>query len=150
MRIVPRHVFLAVKLDGEMNTLFRKCTFASAGVVPNIHRFLLPPGSQDDDETATGFATTTPQPSLFGQPATTFGVQTSPSIFGTSGGQTFNMNELQSALPSEVQSQLAALKYVGQSFRHEKTKKKKAGFMGGVLNTQVTSIKFDDENSNDS
>ena len=31
----------------------------------------------------------------------------------------------------------------GKSFRHEKTKKKRGSYRGGIIDTQVYSIKFD-------
>ena len=33
----------------------------------------------------------------------------------------------------------------GKSFRHEKTKKKRGSYRGGIIDTQVYSIKFDSE-----
>lgn len=41
-RIVPRNIQNAVKKDGELNELLRNVTFASGGVLPNIHPALLP------------------------------------------------------------------------------------------------------------
>lgn len=32
----------------------------------------------------------------------------------------------------------------GKSFRHEKTKKKRGSYKGGIINTSVNSIKFED------
>jgi len=41
-RITPRHVQLAVRNDEELNKLLGNVTIAAGGVVPNIHRVLLP------------------------------------------------------------------------------------------------------------
>jgi len=42
VRIVPRHVMLAVRNDEELNKLLADVTIANAGVIPNIHSVLLP------------------------------------------------------------------------------------------------------------
>lgn len=42
VRIVPRHVMLAVRNDEELNKLLADVTIANAGVIPNIHSLLLP------------------------------------------------------------------------------------------------------------
>jgi hypothetical protein len=42
IRIVPRHILLAVRNDEELDRFMRKCIIASGGVVPNIHMALLP------------------------------------------------------------------------------------------------------------
>lgn len=41
-RIKPRHITLAIRFDDELDALFSKVTFASGGVIPNIHPVLLP------------------------------------------------------------------------------------------------------------
>ena len=42
VRIVPRHIQLAVRNDEELNKLLGGVTIASGGVLPNIHAVLLP------------------------------------------------------------------------------------------------------------
>ena len=42
MRIIPRHIQLAVRNDEELNKLLGGVTIASGGVLPNIHAVLLP------------------------------------------------------------------------------------------------------------
>ncbi|KAI9185530.1 hypothetical protein LWI28_008173 [Acer negundo] len=41
-RIVPRHIQLAVRNDEELSKLLGTVTIANGGVMPNIHRTLLP------------------------------------------------------------------------------------------------------------
>ena len=41
-RIKPRHLLLAVRNDTEIDTLFKHTTIAGGGVIPNIHRALIP------------------------------------------------------------------------------------------------------------
>ncbi|KAH6814000.1 Histone superfamily protein [Perilla frutescens var. frutescens] len=41
-RIVPRHIQLAVRNDEELGKLLGSVTIANGGVLPNIHRTLLP------------------------------------------------------------------------------------------------------------
>ena len=55
-RIIPRHVMLGIKNDSELNKLLGKNSdFAESGVVPNIHKSILPGGKKgkgkgmDDD-----------------------------------------------------------------------------------------------------
>ena len=42
LRIVPRHILLAVKNDDELSQLLGTVTIAQGGVLPNIHSSLLP------------------------------------------------------------------------------------------------------------
>jgi len=46
VRIVPRHIQLAVRNDEELNKLLSNVSIASGGVIPNIHSVLLPPMSK--------------------------------------------------------------------------------------------------------
>ncbi|NWT53935.1 H2AX protein, partial [Erythrocercus mccallii] len=41
-RILPRHIQLAVSNDDELNKFFACVTIPQAGVMPNIHSYLLP------------------------------------------------------------------------------------------------------------
>ena len=42
MRIIPRHIQLAVRNDDELNSFFGNAIIASGGVLPNINAALLP------------------------------------------------------------------------------------------------------------
>ena len=42
MRIIPRHLQLAIRNDEELNVLLAGVTIAQGGVLPNIHSVLLP------------------------------------------------------------------------------------------------------------
>ena len=42
MRVIPRHIQLAVINDDQFHPLFRNAIFASGEVLPNIHSVLLP------------------------------------------------------------------------------------------------------------
>ena len=42
MRIVPRHIQLAIRNDEELSKLLGMVTIAAGGVLPNIHSVLLP------------------------------------------------------------------------------------------------------------
>ncbi|XP_015787672.1 histone H2A, sperm [Tetranychus urticae] len=42
LRIIPRHVQLAIRNDEELNRLLAGVTIAQGGVIPNIHAVLLP------------------------------------------------------------------------------------------------------------
>ncbi len=46
VRIVPRHIQLAVRNDEELNKLLQDVTIASGGVIPNIHSVLVPKKSK--------------------------------------------------------------------------------------------------------
>lgn len=46
-RIIPRHILLAVKQDGELDVLCRNVTIPEGGVLPNIHKVLLPKLTQE-------------------------------------------------------------------------------------------------------
>ena len=41
-RIVPRHIQLAIRNDEELNKLLSQVVIAYGGVIPNIHKILLP------------------------------------------------------------------------------------------------------------
>ena len=56
VRIIPRHIQLAVRNDEELNKLFGGVTIAQGGVLPNIHSVLIPKSSSKKEATA---ATTT-------------------------------------------------------------------------------------------
>ena len=51
-RVTPRHLQLAVRNDEELNKLLASVTFASGGVLPNIHGVLLPKTSGKKDAKA--------------------------------------------------------------------------------------------------
>src|SRR5688572_3710840 len=50
VRIVPRHVMLAVRNDEELNKLLADVTIANSGVIPNIHTVLLPSQKGEKEE----------------------------------------------------------------------------------------------------
>lgn len=56
VRIVPRHVQLAVRNDEELNKLLGNVTIAAGGVLPNIHAVLLPKGKGTGGKKASSSA----------------------------------------------------------------------------------------------
>jgi len=46
IRIIPRHIQLAVRNDEELNKLLQDVTIANGGVIPNIHSVLIPKKSK--------------------------------------------------------------------------------------------------------
>lgn len=46
MRIIPRHIQLAVQTDGELSLLLKDVTLAQGGAMPYIHPVLLPKNSR--------------------------------------------------------------------------------------------------------
>ena len=46
VRIIPRHIQLAIRNDEELNKLLSSVTIKQGGVMPSIHGALLPPKSQ--------------------------------------------------------------------------------------------------------
>ena len=48
MRVIPRHLQLAIRNDEELNKLLAGVTIAQGGVVPNIHSVLLPKKSSHE------------------------------------------------------------------------------------------------------
>ena len=49
VRIIPRHIQLAIRNDEELNKLLEDVTIASGGVIPHINSVLLPPKSKGKD-----------------------------------------------------------------------------------------------------
>ena len=49
MRIAPQHLQLAIRNDEEFNRLLGEVTIAQGGVLPNIHRSLLPKKTKTKD-----------------------------------------------------------------------------------------------------
>jgi len=52
VRIIPRHIMLAIRNDEELSKLLSDVTISNAGVIPNIHNTLLPQKAQEGDNTA--------------------------------------------------------------------------------------------------
>eukprot|EP01128_Nolandella_sp_AFSM9_P012839 TRINITY_DN9675_c0_g1_i1.p1 TRINITY_DN9675_c0_g1~~TRINITY_DN9675_c0_g1_i1.p1 ORF type:complete len:414 (+),score=80.55 TRINITY_DN9675_c0_g1_i1:22-1242(+) len=75
IRIVPRHIQLAIRNDEELNKLLSSVSIAQQGVIPNIHQVLLPQKSSVETPSSapSGFSfATTPasEPAFsFGSPA---------------------------------------------------------------------------------
>lgn len=57
-RIIPRHIQLAVRNDEELNMLLSGVTIADGGVLPNIHKVLLPRNRQPADASSKQAAAT--------------------------------------------------------------------------------------------
>ncbi|RWR97738.1 putative histone H2A.7 [Cinnamomum micranthum f. kanehirae] len=53
IRIIPRHVLLAVRNDEELGKLLHGVTIAHGGVLPNIHSVLLPKKTDKGNAEAT-------------------------------------------------------------------------------------------------
>jgi len=49
VRIVPRHIMLAIKNDEELNKLLADVHISNGGVVPNINPSLLPDKKKEDE-----------------------------------------------------------------------------------------------------
>merc|ERR1712232_1192583 len=54
VRVVPRHIQLAVRNDEELNKLLTDVTIASGGVIPNIHAVLIPKKSKESESGGKG------------------------------------------------------------------------------------------------
>jgi len=50
LRIIPRHIQLAIRNDEELNKLLGDVTIAAGGVLPNIHASLLPKKSKKSED----------------------------------------------------------------------------------------------------
>lgn len=55
IRIIPRHIQLAIRNDEELNKLLQDVTIAYGGVPPNIHQILLPNKSKKADDASQEF-----------------------------------------------------------------------------------------------
>lgn len=54
-RIIPRHILLAIRNDGELNELLSNVTIASGGVLPFINSAILPEPKPDKKAIANLF-----------------------------------------------------------------------------------------------
>eukprot|EP01088_Endostelium_zonatum_P003294 TRINITY_DN14501_c0_g1_i1.p1 TRINITY_DN14501_c0_g1~~TRINITY_DN14501_c0_g1_i1.p1 ORF type:complete len:155 (+),score=30.86 TRINITY_DN14501_c0_g1_i1:127-591(+) len=52
IRIIPRHIQLAVRNDEELNKLLQDVTIANGGVIPNIHAVLIPKKSKGSSKSS--------------------------------------------------------------------------------------------------
>eukprot|EP01127_Copromyxa_protea_P001108 TRINITY_DN1104_c0_g1_i3.p1 TRINITY_DN1104_c0_g1~~TRINITY_DN1104_c0_g1_i3.p1 ORF type:complete len:158 (-),score=60.61 TRINITY_DN1104_c0_g1_i3:131-604(-) len=56
VRIIPRHIMLAIRNDEELNKLLSDVTISAGGVLPNIHQQLLPAAKEGEEEGTGGKA----------------------------------------------------------------------------------------------
>jgi histone H2A len=56
LRIIPRHILLAIKNDDELSKLFDGITIAEGGVLPNINSVLVPKSSTTERSTKTKYS----------------------------------------------------------------------------------------------
>src|SRR3989338_8007813 len=61
VRIIPRHIQLAIRNDEELNKLLSSVTIKSGGVMPSIHAVLLPPKSHKETAEEPAKPKATPQ-----------------------------------------------------------------------------------------
>ncbi|XP_055531170.1 histone H2A-beta, sperm-like [Wyeomyia smithii] len=54
MRIIPRHIQLAVRNDDELSKLLKDVCISEGGVLPNIQGILLPKGTKKQKSTPEG------------------------------------------------------------------------------------------------
>eukprot|EP01126_Amoeba_proteus_P021810 TRINITY_DN2221_c0_g2_i3.p1 TRINITY_DN2221_c0_g2~~TRINITY_DN2221_c0_g2_i3.p1 ORF type:complete len:177 (+),score=31.89 TRINITY_DN2221_c0_g2_i3:90-620(+) len=50
IRIIPRHIMLAIRNDEELNKLLSDVTIGGGGVIPNIHDSLIAPTKHDEED----------------------------------------------------------------------------------------------------